>query len=191
MKDNLKTQVKGFLKNPVFINVLIVGGITLFLKGIGFYKETIVAANFGLSLILDTFFIAYLIPGLIQSIFIESFKNVFIPNYIAELKTGNAIGPFQTTGFIITASISIFFILIAILLTDTYLEFFFAGHDEEYYRLIKRQFYYVIPCIFFWGFSSLLVGLLNIDSEFRLSTLQGIFMPVAIIICIIFFNQIL
>jgi putative peptidoglycan lipid II flippase len=140
---------------------------------------------------LDTFFIAYLIPGLIQGIFIESFKNVFIPNYIAEVKTGNDIGPFQTTGFLITGLISIFFILIAILLTDTYLEFFFAGHDEEYYKLIKTQFYYVIPCIVFWGFSSLLTGLLNINSEFRLSTLQGIFMPAAITICILIFKDFL
>jgi putative peptidoglycan lipid II flippase len=176
-------------KNRVLNNVLLVGSITLFIKFIGFYKETIVAANFGLSLVLDTFFIAYLIPGFIQSVFLNSFKSVFIPNYVAELKTGNNMASFQATGFLITALISIFFILIAILFTDTYLRLFFDGHDETYYQLVKSQFYYVLPCIFFWGFSSLLSGLLNINEEFRYSSFYSIFIPLTIIICLVFFKE--
>ncbi|MBC2840333.1 murein biosynthesis integral membrane protein MurJ [Robiginitalea sp. SC105] len=191
MKKFITDLYASFSKNAVIGNVLVVGSITILVKAIGFYKETLVASNFGLSIILDTYFIAFLIPGLIQSIFIQSFNSVFIPNYIAEIRTGNNIGPFQTTGFLITGLISIFFMIIAVIFSDIYVEFFFPGHDASYYQLIKRQFYWLAPCVLFWGFSALLAGLLNIKSEFKLSTFQGIFMPISIIICILFFRNIL
>jgi putative peptidoglycan lipid II flippase len=100
----------------------------LLIKGIEFYKEFLVAANFGLSELLDTYFIAYLVPGFIYNVFLGPFKSVFIPIYIAELKTGNNIRAFQGTCFLITFLVSILFILIALLLTDFYLEKIFSGH---------------------------------------------------------------
>ena len=148
-----------------------------------------VAANFGLSMLLDTFFIAFLVPGFIQHVFLGAFKNVFIPNYIAESKTQNGLASFQGTGFLATGLISLVFILIAFLFTDTYVEVFFAGHEDEYYRLIKLQFHFLLPCVFFWGFSSLLSGLLNINEEFRYSSFEGIFIPIAIILCLLFFKD--
>ena len=187
---NILLQRIGQLKrNTVFKNILLVGGITLFIKFIGFYKETIVAANFGLSMLLDTFFIAFLVPGFIQHVFLGAFKNVFIPNYIAESKTENELASFQGTGFLATGLISLVFVLIAYLFTDSYLEVFFAGHDEEYYHLIKLQFYFLLPCVFFWGFSSLLSGLLNINEEFKYSSFEGIFIPIAIIVCLLYFKD--
>ncbi|PCJ95917.1 MAG: virulence factor MviN [Flavobacteriaceae bacterium] len=170
-------------------NLLLVGGITLVIKFFGFYKETLVASSFGLSNVLDTFFIAVLIPGFIQSVFLGAFKNVFIPNYIAELKTGRKISSFQATGFLITGFISFIFVIIAYLFTDVYLDVFFSGHTEEYYELIKSQFYYLAPCIFFWGFSSLLSGLLNISGEFKYSSLPAIFVPIVIVVCLFFFKE--
>lgn len=159
------------------------------IKFLGFYKETIVAANFGLSQILDTFFIAVLVPGFIQNVFLGAFKNVFIPNYIAESKTGNNISSFQATGFLITGFISLLFVLIAYLFTDTYLEVFFSGHTVAYYEMVKSQFYYLAPCIFVWGISSLLSGLLNVNEEFKYSSYPGVFVPLVIILCLTFFKK--
>lgn len=189
MIKNLLKQLGGLRHNKIVKNLLLVGGITLVIKFFGFYKETLVAANFGLSEILDTFFIAILVPGFIRSVFLGAFKNVFIPNYIAELKTGRNLPSFQATGFLITGFISLLFVLIAYLSTDMYLEVFFAGHNEAYYALVKSQFYYLAPCIFFWGFSSLLSGLLNINGEFKYSTFPAIFVPLVIVVCLIFFKK--
>lgn len=177
--------------NRVFKNILLVGIITFAIRFVGFYKETLVASNFGLSLLLDTFFIAMLVPGFIQNVFLSAFKNVFIPNYIAESRTGNNLASFQGTGFFATGLISTVFVLIAFLFTDTYLEVFFAGHDQEYYGLVKVQFYYLLPCVFFWGYSSLLSGLLNINEEFKYSSMESIFIPVVTIICLFFFKELL
>ncbi|SEL71981.1 putative peptidoglycan lipid II flippase [Maribacter orientalis] len=175
--------------NEVVKNIILVASITLLISFLGFFKEMLVASYFGLSLVLDTFFIAILVPGFIQSVFISSFKSVFIPNYIAETKTGNSLDSFQGTGLLITSVISLAFIIIAFIFTDTYLEFFFSGHNEEYYGLVKAQFYILLPCVFFWGVSSLLSGILNISGEFKLTSFEGIFIPISIIIIIYFFED--
>ena len=185
----LKFNINQLLGNQVIQSILTVGIVTLLVKGLGFYKESVVAANFGLSKVLDTFYIAYLIPTFIMNVFVSAFKNVFIPNYIAELKIGNDISALQSVGFLVTGGVSLIFTLIAFLFTDVYLESFFPGHTSDYYALIKSHFYYVMPCIVFWGFSSLLSGLLNIEKEFWHSTISGVFMPLAIIATLFLFRD--
>ncbi|HMB61475.1 MAG TPA: lipid II flippase MurJ [Eudoraea sp.] len=175
-------------KKPVVQNMVMVGGITLFLKVLGFYKEMLVAASFGLSEILDTFFIASLIPVFISNVFLGSFNNVFIPNYIAEEKSGGNIAAFQGMALTVTALVSLFFMLIAYLGTDVYVYELYPGHTPEYYQLIKTQFNYLLPCIVIWGFSALLIGLLNINNEFRYTSISGIFIPIVIIFLILFMS---
>ena len=177
------------VQQPVFKNIMLVASITLLVKGIGFYKESVVAGEFGLSQQLDTFYIAMLIPGFITTVFLGSFNNVFIPNYISEMRTGNNMSSFQTTGFLVVLGISTVFLIIAFLGTDTYLKNFFAGHTEEYYDYIKVQFYVIAPCIIIWGLSSFISGLLNINNEFKYSSFNSIFTPIVTIICVFFYKD--
>lgn len=186
---NIKNIIKSTLNNVAVKNIVLVGIISLGVRALGFLKDIIIADNFGLSEILDTFYIAILIPGLISGIFLGSFQSVFIPNYIGELKNGKNAGAFQSACFLITIGVALFFLLIAMLFTDVYLDVFFPGHSENYYALIKTQFYYVAPCILFWGFSSLLSGLLTIDDEFTYSSINSVFTPISIIICVLFFRD--
>ncbi len=188
-KKDITSWIKNNLNNIVIKNVLIVGIVTLGVRALGFFKEIVIADSFGLSELIDTFYIAILIPTFMSNVFLGGFKSVFIPNYVIELKTGKNVGAFQSTCFIITIGVSILFCIIAILVTDTYLDFFFKGHTLQYYVLIKKQFYYVIPSIIFWGFSSMLSGLLNIDDEFKYSSASVIFTPIVMIICIFFFKE--
>jgi putative peptidoglycan lipid II flippase len=177
--------------NPMIINIITVGIITLVVKGFGFYKEIVIAGSFGLSELLDTFFIASLIPGFISEVFLNSFNTVFVPNYISEQKTSKNLGAFQSTCIIVTVLASLLFIVLSYLFTDVYLETFFAGHTESYYNLVKLQFYYLLPCIMFWGLTSLLSGLLNIHDEFRYSSIYPILTSIAMIVCLVFFKEVL
>ena len=77
---DLKNLVLNFSKSTVLKNILLVGVITLIVKVFGFYKEILVASTFGLSVLLDTFLIAILIPSFIQNVFISALKNIFIPH---------------------------------------------------------------------------------------------------------------
>ncbi|WP_299229306.1 murein biosynthesis integral membrane protein MurJ [uncultured Psychroserpens sp.] len=188
-KFNLSQFLTKGLKNTTVTNVITVGLMTLAVKGLGFAKEIVIADSFGLSELLDTFYIAILIPSLINGVFLGSFQSVFIPNYVSTLKSNKNIGAFQSTGFLLTIGISSLFFILAYLFTDVYLEVFFSGHTENYYELIKTQFYFVAPCILFWGFSSLLNALLTIDDEFAYSSLSAIFTPISIIIALLFFKE--
>jgi|SRR5690554_40272 len=174
----------------MIINIVAVATITIIVKGFGFYKEIVIASNFGLSEILDTFLIASLVPGFIYQVFLGAFKSVFIPNYIMEQKTNRSIGSFQSTSFIITITTTVIFMIIAYLFSNTFLDVFFPNHTENYYQLIKVQFSYMLPCILFWGLSSLLGGLLNIHDEFKYSTIYPIFTSISILILLIFFKDI-
>ncbi len=188
-KFNIKDTISKGLKNRTVTNIIVVGCITFLVKGLGFFKEAVVADSFGLSELLDTFYIAILIPGFMSTVFLGGFKSVFIPNYVIELKTGSKINAFQSTCFLITIGVALLFCIIAILFTDTYIHLIFDGHTEQYYQLIKTQFYYVIPCMLFWGLSSMLNGLLTIYDEFTFSSMNTVFTPVSIIICIFFFKE--
>ena len=188
-KFEFRAFISNIFKNATITNVIIVGVTTLIVSGLGFFKEIVVANTFGLSELLDTFYIAILVPSFISGVFLGSFNSVFIPNYVSELKTGKSIGAFQSTSFLMTILVSLLFLIIAFLFTDVYLETFFKGHTQQYYDLIKVQFYYVAPCILFWGFSSLINGILTIDNEFTFSSLNTVFTPISIIICLVFFKE--
>ena len=188
-KVNIVSTLLKIIKNPTAINIATVIVITVIVKGFGFYKEVVIAGTFGLSELLDTFYIAALLPGFINQVFLIAFKAVFIPNYVAEIKTTKKIGSFQSISFLITIATGLFFVLISFLVTDVYLEVFFKGHTATYYDLVKAQFYYLVPCILFWGLSSLLSGLLNVYNEFKYSSIYPVLTSISMLICLIFFKD--
>ena len=146
-------NIKELLKKGYVRNIVVVAVITLLIKLVAFYKETYVAASFGLSQILDSFYIAILIPSFIQAVFLGSVKNIFIPNYITELSnkiSGNK-GGFQSLGFLTILSIVVVFTLITFLFEKYFLITVFPGHTDYFYGLIRTQLYILTPCLFFWG----------------------------------------
>ena len=102
----LANKLNEALRNPVLKSMLIVGAITFLVKALAFFKETIVAGKFGLNEVIDTFIIAALIPTFVNSVFISSVTNLFIPNYIVELKNKGNKSSFQSIVFIIVILIS-------------------------------------------------------------------------------------
>lgn len=186
---DLKNLVLNFSKSTVLKNILLVGVITLIVKVFGFYKEILVASTFGLSVLLDTFLIAILIPSFIQNVFINALKNIFIPNYIIEQNNGGNTSQFQSVIYIITLSISSIFFILIYFSSDYFLIKLFPGHTFEYYDLIKNQLLYLLPCLFIWGINSILSGLLEIENKYFLSSISGVFSPICIILCLFFFKD--
>lgn len=184
-----KSELSKLLNNSLVRNIGVVALITVGVKLVSFYKESLVASNFGLSLLLDTYYIAVLLPSFIQNVFIGALKSLFIPNYLAELKTNRSIASFQSFTALGIGTISIILSLVLVLFTEFFLELVFPGHDLVYYELIKKQFHVVLPCILLWGYSSFLGGLLDIKKKFFISSISGFFMPVTIIICLFFFKE--
>ncbi|MCK0124111.1 polysaccharide biosynthesis C-terminal domain-containing protein [Gelidibacter sp. F2691] len=175
------------LQNPVLRSMVIVAIITFLIKFVAFYKETIVASSFGLNEVIDTFIIATLIPSFINSVFITSLTHLFIPNYISELKNGGNKSSFQSVVFLITIGISLVSILLTYFSIDTFLDIIYPNQPEENYQLVLDQFYIILPCLFFWGIESVLLGLLEVDNRFFISTIVGLFPILVMIVFLIYF----
>lgn len=189
LKNKILLNVTKLVKNPLLINILIVGSLTILVKLVGFYKEATIASYFGLSELLDTFFIALLIPAFLQNVFINGLNKIFIPNYINNLKEKKNQGEFQSIVFILTFSISLLFFILTWIFINIFLEKVYPGHTSEYYTLIKKQLFYLLPCLFFWGASSIIGGLLEVSNKFFLTTISPIFSAIIILICLNFFSE--
>jgi putative peptidoglycan lipid II flippase len=185
----LREKFSSLFQSAFLINIAIVGVITLFVKGIGFFKEIEVGQTFGLSELLDTFLIASLIPGFVNNVFMVSFQNLFIPNYISEQRQNANIVGFQSACFLSTLFLGILLISISYLVTDFYLEYFYKGHSEAYYHLIRMQFYILLPCILFWSFSSLLSGLLEIKGLFHYTSFYTVITSISTLVLLFFFKD--
>ena len=140
-KEKTLRKINESIRNPLIRNMAIVAIITFLIKALAFYKETIIASTFGLSEILDTFLVAALIPIFVQSVFLNSLKHLFIPNYIAELKINGNKSSFQSVIFLMTLGVSLMSIIIAYLFIDIFLEVLFPGQSAHYYNLVKNQFF--------------------------------------------------
>lgn len=185
----ISKQLKRVSQNPLLRNMLIVATVTFVIKAIAFYKETIIAGAFGLGEVLDTFLLAILVPVFIQSVFINSLKHLFIPNYIAEIKNEGNKSSFQALVFLITIGVALFSIAIAYLSTDVFVELLYPNHTESYYQLIKDQLFIILPCLFFWGISTVITGLLEVQNRFLISTVSELFPLITMIIFLIFLKD--
>ena len=188
-KAEIVQRIRQLISNPVIMNVALVSGVTMLIKLVAFYKETLVASTFGLSLLLDTFFIAVLIPGFIQNVFIGALRNIFIPNYIAELNSTKQKEQFQALIFLMVTGIMLFFTVLTYFVSDLLVEVVFPGKEVAYYDLVRSQLYLVLPSLFVMGYSSVIGGLLEIESKFMVSTLSGIFPAISTIIALVFFED--
>lgn len=163
--------------------------ITYLIKLLGFFKESFIASEYGLSELIDTYLLAMIVPSMIQSIFLSSFSNVFVPNYIKEKRIKKDVSSFQTACILLTVGISLLLLLVTVGVFSSVLEIVFPGHDENYYRLIIDQFYFLVACIPFWAATSLLTGMLNIENEYKYSSLSPIFIPIVTILSLYFFQD--
>ena len=182
-------KVNGGLKNKLIKNIILVGGITFGVKVLSFFKETEVAASFGLSIFLDTFLIAILIPNFIQQVFIGSLNSLFIPNYIIEEKSSKQLGSFQSVSLISILGIVTILCVVTLVFSQFFLESVFPDHTMEYYQLVRNQIYIVLPCIFFWGFASFGKALLEIEGHFFLSKITLAYPPLVTLLSLFYFRD--
>lgn len=187
--DKISFKLNSLLRNPVIKSMVIVAVVGLLVKVTAFYKETLIASSFGLNEVIDTFIIASLIPTFINSVFISSLTNLFIPNYITELKNGGNKESFQSVVFIITIGISVVSIIVSYFFIDIFLDIIYPNQPEANYQLIKDQFYIILPCLLIWGIGSVLTGLLEVDNKFLISTISDVFPILTMILFLIFFKD--
>lgn len=177
------------IRNPLLINLLIVGSVTLVVKLAGLFKETYIGSSYGLSEFLDTYALALLIPSFIQNVFVGAIKNIFIPNYIIEKKNDRQIGGFQTLTCLLILGINFFFGMVLLVSSSFLLEIIFPDHTPEYYALINKQLVVLLPCLFIWGLNGFLSALLEIENKFFYTSIAPIYTSIVTILAIYFFKD--
>ena len=148
-------------------------------KLFGFSKEAMISNAFGMSNLLDSFFILVLVPVFFKNVFIGAFKAVIIPNFInAENKKilyNNII--FLTIGLAIL-------LLLIIYLTSPYInEYLTKSYPNEISKLVFQNQYLFLICIPLWCFSAFMTAFLDIKKRFVISA----FVPVISSLTILFF----
>jgi len=181
-------NVKDKLGNSVFLNIFKVATVTLVIKTFGFIKEMQVGKVYGLSESIDSFLIAFMLPGFFNSVFMVSFQNLFVPNYVAQIRNSSDIRGFQTAAFLIVISLASTLMLFSYLFTDVFLESFFQGHSKLFYILVREQSFLILPCLFFWSLTSFLAGLLEINGKFVKASVYGVFTPIITLILLLYFD---
>jgi putative peptidoglycan lipid II flippase len=189
MYNKLFATFSRIRESSLFKNFLIVGVITLLVKIVAFFKETLIASSFGLSEFLDSYFIAILVPSFIQFVFIGALKVLFIPNYVIETRTTKQLGSFQSFTLVAITILVIVLSICTLVFANYLLEYLFPGHDIEFYTSVRKQIYIVLPSVLFWGYSGFLGGLLEIKNKFLVSTLSQVFTPLTVIVFILFFKD--
>lgn len=179
-------MLKKIIANKTILNILLVAVITLVVKLVAFYKEMRIGSSLGLSMILDTFLIAALVPGFINNVFASSFQNVFIPNYINELKDSTRIRGFRTASILLSLGLACLLSLLAFIFSDLLLENIYPGKSSPYYELIRIQSLILIPCITFWSISSIISGMLEAQGLFKFSSVYSVLTSLSMIICLLY-----
>jgi putative peptidoglycan lipid II flippase len=85
-------------------NSIIVTGLTILARGLGFLVTVIIASRFGVSTITDAYYIASTIPSVVITVFISSLVSVLVPSFAKWLVSGSDAGR-QIFGAYLTVSL--------------------------------------------------------------------------------------
>ena len=78
--SNILTQQKVALSRQLFKATVVVGGMTLISRLLGFVRDMLIARIFGVDLATDAFFVAFKIPNFLRRLFAEgAFAHAFVP----------------------------------------------------------------------------------------------------------------
>lgn len=160
-------------------------GIAVFISRLfGLLRDIVMTAVFGTSWVADAFQVAYQIPNLLRKLFGEgALSSAFIPVY-------NEIGIKEGRERQIKFALNIISILNIFLLLLCFIGIFAApvivkllapGFDNERYLLTVKLSRLMFPYLYFIGFSSTLIAILNSHDKFFVPGLSSAFLNIGML----------
>lgn len=168
-----------FSDSKPYKNILLVAVTVLVVKLFGFAKEAFISNAFGMSNLLDSFFILVLVPVFFKNVFIGAFKAVFIPNFI-NAKNKKVL---YNNLILLTMILSVILALFVYLILPYINAYLTRSYSNEISKIVFDNQYIFLICIPLWSFSALISGFLDIKKRFVISA----FVPVVSSLTIIFF----
>jgi putative peptidoglycan lipid II flippase len=180
MSKKIRTSIAGATLFLIFVSI--------FSKGIGFFREVIYASEFGLSDEYDLYLVTAVIPIVISTIIFYIGQNYFIPRYnTIKNSSGDTVEFFQwnfwffvISGTIITA--------ILVLFSEDILRFYIGDPFLKNRDLTLNIFYLFLFTLPLASGSAIFSAYLNAEFEFRVPALSQLFLNILVVLAVITFS---
>lgn len=170
-----KKVPKGKVQSSIFNTMLISGGLGLS-KILGFLRETIIAAYFGASYLVDAFLVAQMVPQVLFSMIGSSLTTAVIPlvTEYKEKKGLESVLAFLNSITTIMLGICVLLVLVGWVGAEIIVHLAAPGFSGAAYQLAVKLTRIMFPMIIFLGLSGLGSGILMSQKRFLYPSFVGI-----------------
>lgn len=163
---------------------LVAATTSLLARILGFLKEIVVAASFGLSGALDIYLVAFVLIGMPLSILLNAVQTALIAHFSSGLDADAAASRFSVT-CLLTLAILAVLLPIWLLLLPHGLPWLAAGFPPDKRQALETALFWLIPYYFLNGFNLLGYGALQAKGRFLANGLLPAATPVVIMLAVL------
>lgn len=175
-----------FAKTSFYITLLMIFGYLL-----AFFKESIIANYFGVSLYVDAYNIAIQIPVIVFSFVAVAIKSVIIPLYSDLFYNKGRVEADHFASSFITLNIliALAFTLTGECLANIVIKIFAPGFDEQTHNIAVSLLRVTLPTMVFTVVTDIVTGVLNVHKKLVLPCFAVYFLQLSIIVMIVVFHE--
>lgn len=162
---------------------LVAASASLFARILGFCKEIVVAAIFGLSGALDVYLLAFVLIGMPLSILLNAVQTALIA-HLAAGHDNEETGKHFSTTCILTLTLLAIILPVWLMLLPHLLPWLAAGFPPDKRQALETALIWLVPYYFLNGFNLLAYGALQAKRRFLVNGLLPSATPMAIMICV-------
>jgi len=174
------------LSRQLFKSTLVVGGMTLISRVLGFIRDMLIAHIFGVNSATDAFFVAFKIPNFLRRLFAEgAFAHAFVP-VLSDYKERGSKAALKQFIDKTAGTLSVFLLLITVvgvvaapvLIMLLAPGFMWQGSQ---YELSVQLLQITFPYLFFIALVAFAGGILNAHGQFAIPALTPVFLNICMI----------
>lgn len=146
--------------------------LTVFVAVVGYLREAVLAAHFGISTTMDAYFAAIFIPNILYLVLIAgTLSPVFIPILMQENPDKDPTKASITFSVITNFALLVFAVIVSLgtIAARFWLPVLFPGYDSSTAELAVRLIYLIFPALPFLAIAGILSALLNGFHKFALA----------------------
>jgi putative peptidoglycan lipid II flippase len=166
----------------------VVSIITMLSRVLGYIRDALSAAVFGVGIASDAFFVAYRIPNMLRNLLAEgALSSSFIPVFTdyLEKKEKKDVWMLAANVMSVLSVVLVFITLLGILFADPIVRVIAPGfvNQPEKFALTVTLTRYLFPFIFFVSIAALFLGILNSLKKFSIPAFAPVILNVSMILC--------
>jgi putative peptidoglycan lipid II flippase len=182
----MTSMSKGIARAAVIIMIM-----NLMSRVLGFVRETVIAKQFGATVLTDAYLVAYTLPYFLQAVLGMALVTSIVPVVTKYLVKGEEQEAWKIASITLnwTALLMAFFTLLGIVGARGLVYLTAPGFDASTTDLAVTLTIIMFPSIIFMGIGMLMTGILNARKSFAVAAFAPGFSSLVIILSVIFFGK--